>query len=57
MGEKSKGDNVEVKEITKKVIVKVMELLEAEASRYEWGSDEEEALGDILGQLDDLRRS
>lgn len=48
---------MEFKEETKKVIIKVIELLEAETSRYEWGSDEEEALGDILCQLDDLRRS
>lgn len=45
------------KETTRKVLVKVIDLLEIEASRYDWGSDEEEALGDILGQLDDLRRS
>lgn len=48
---------MEFKKETKKVIKQVMYLLEIEASRYDWGSDEEEALGDILGQLDDLRRS
>ena len=57
MGEQSKGDNVEFTEETKKVLIRVIDLLENETSRYEWGSDEEEALGGILGQLDDLRRS
>ena len=48
---------MEFKESTKKLITKIINLLDVEASRYDWGSDEEEALGDILGQLDDLRRS
>ncbi len=42
---------------TRSVITKIMELLESEVENYEWASDEEEALSDILGQLDDLRRS
>lgn len=48
---------MEFEESTKKLITKIINLLDVEASRYDWGSDEEEALGDILGQLDDLRRS
>ena len=48
---------MEFEESTKKLITKIINLLDVEVSRYEWGSDEEEALGDILGQLDDLRRS
>lgn len=48
---------MEFDERTKQVIKKVIELLDAEVSSYEWGSDEEEALGDILCELDDLRRS
>lgn len=44
-------------EKTKKVIIQIMDLLEIEASSYEWGSDEADALGDILCELDDLRRS
>lgn len=48
---------MEFKEETKKVLARVIDLLQNEALKYEWGSDEEEALGDILGQLDDLRRS
>lgn len=48
---------MEFTEETKKALVRVIDLLEAETSKYEWGSDEEEALEDILGQLDDLRRS
>lgn len=54
---KIEEDNVEFTEETKKVLARVIDLLENETSKYEWGSDEEEALGDILGQLDDLRRS
>ena len=45
------------KETTKKAIIKVMEILDAELYEYEWGSDEADALGDILCELDDLRRS
>ena len=48
---------MEFEKETKKVIKKVMYLLEIEASSYEWGSDEADALGDILCELDDLRRS
>lgn len=48
---------MQFEESTKKLITKIIDLLDIEASMYEWGSDEEEALGDILGQLDDLRRS
>lgn len=48
---------MEFTKTTRKVLVKVIDLLEIEASSYEWGSDEADALGDILCELDDLRRS
>ena len=57
MGQKGKGDNVEFEERTKEVLTKVAELIRRQVVKYEWKSDEREALADVLDRVNNLRRS